>query len=309
MKLVEGRWRAPDGSATLRAIELVHARTELVVLPERGGKIVSIRRAPDGVEWLWLNPSLRWTTPQPGESYIERHDLGGWDECFPTITAARVGPREWGDHGDLWWREWAVEPRGEGLWMGVEGPGYRFARQIEPAGSGFRFTYTLQSTAEAPLDYLWSAHPLFRLEPPLNIDLIGRPRVRLGSDSRLGRVGATFRWPEVEGRPFHHVGKPSGLAVKLFVEVEEGEVCLSRPDGESLRLAWSPRALPFLGLWVNEGGWSGSGGPPYINLGVEPTTGAPDSLLVARDEWKTARAIAPGDRHHWSLHLSVSRAD
>lgn len=306
MKVLEGRWTPPDGSAPLPAIELVYAGTELVVLPARGGKIVSIRRAPAGPEWLWLNPSLRWRAPEAGARYVEQHDLGGWDECFPTIAPARLAGREWGDHGDIWWREWAVERRGEALWMGTEGPGYRFSRQIEPAGGGFRFIYVLESVADEPFDYLWSAHPLFRLEPPLNIDLIGRPRVRLGGESRLGRVGAEFRWPEIEGRPFHHVGKPSGLAVKLFVEVEEGEVCLTRPDGESLRLAWSRRALPFLGLWVNEGGWSGSGGPPYVNLGVEPATGAPDSLLAARDEWKTARSIAPGERHRWSLHLSVS---
>lgn len=298
-------WSPPDGSSPLPALRLVQAEIELLLLPERGGKIVSLFHLPDAYEWLWLNPYLAWSPPHPNESYVARHDLGGWDECFPTVAPTVVEGQAWPDHGDLWWRPWQAEVRGDALWMGVEGPGYRFTRTIRPAEAGLLFEYEVENCSGAPFPYLWCAHPLFCLNPTLTIELAGRPAVRLGNNNPFGQMGELHRWPRVAGRSLQQVGKPSGLAAKLFVAVETGEVRLSRPDStHALLMQWPIEQLPLLGLWLNEEGWSGANTPPYCNVGVEPASGAPDDLRLAREEWGLASQLEAGARAHWWLQLS-----
>lgn len=305
MRSEQQGWEPPDGGAALDAWALTHDTAQMVIVPERGGKIVSLCHLPTGTEWLWLNPHLPWRPPAPTDSYVERHDLGGWDECFPTVAPTTVDGVTWPDHGDLWWRPWESALRDDGLWMGTEGAGYRFERTIRPVVGGFRLDYAVSNQGSDLLPYLWCAHPLLCTEPPLEIELTGRPRLYLGNRSALGEAGESHRWPTIAERTLRTVGKPSGLAAKLFVEVETGEVDLCHPGGATLSFRWPVEALPILGLWLNEEGWSGSGSAPYCNLGVEPATGAPDDLAVALHEWGGARFLPPGETHRWWLEITL----
>ncbi|MBA3534566.1 MAG: hypothetical protein H0T73_21825 [Ardenticatenales bacterium] len=298
-------WSPPDGSSSLAALRVTHADTILVVVPERGGKLVSLVHKQESMEWLWLNPYLPWRTPSLGDSYVQRHDLGGWDECFPTVAPTVVNGVRWPDHGDLWWRPWQAEIRGDTLWMGVEGAGYRFERLLQGTRTGMQLSYSVTNLTSESFPYLWCAHPLFHMGPAMLIEVAGRPDLRLGNDSALGAMGEVHRWPTIKGRTLQQAGKPSGLAAKLFLAVETGEVLLSRPDHPfALALQWPIEKLPFLGLWLNEEGWSGAGTPNYCNLGIEPSNGAPDDLAIAYRDWKCAGMLAPGGSDSWWLHLA-----
>jgi hypothetical protein len=300
-------WQPPGGGVPLAAYELAHDGARLIVLPARGAKIVSLLHLPSRKEWLWSNPHLAWKAPARGDSFVRDHDVGGWDECFPTVAPAVVGEREWTDHGDLWWRSWEAEIRDGALWTGVEGEGYRFEREIAPGEGGFRVTYSVANLSSEPIPYLWCAHPLVCTDPPLHVSIAGRPRVRLGNDSAVGKKGDEHRWPTVQERVFTTIGKPSGLAAKLFVEVMEGQIVLTDPDGATLRMRWPVRQVPWLGLWINESGWSGANVPPYCNAGIEPATGAPDDLGIALREWKSVHILPSGGQHSWWLQVSLSR--
>lgn len=301
MKVEQWVWQPPLGEEEFDATVLTHAGVQLVILPARGGKIVSICHLASDAEWLWMNDQLPWHPLNPADSYTARHDVGGWDECFPTVAPTTVEGTTWPDHGDLWWRPWQCDSRDGRLHMSVEGEQYRFERTIRPVEGGFRFDYTVTNQGSTPLPYLWCAHPLLCIDPPLSLDLVGRPEVLLTGSSLLGKAGERQRWPKIAGRDLATIGKPSGLAAKLFVEVESGEVRLHHPTGASWRLRWPLDELPFLGLWINEGGWSGTGGEPYCNLGVEPTTTPADDLGGARGGG--ARRLAPGEQRRWWLHL------
>jgi hypothetical protein len=302
---VEQRHWQPPRSATRLESWLVRSRDmELTIVPERGAKIVSLCHLPTQTDWLWLNPYLQWQTPESPERHAELHDVGGWDECFPTVTASTIDGVSWPEHGDLWWRRWTAELRGNELWMGVEANGYRFSRIVSATPTGFRFEYTVTNRTEEPFPYLWSARPLVCLDPPITIEIIGRPTIRLGNDSRLGKSGEQYRWPVVRGRSFTEVGKPSSMSVKLLVYVERGEITLHHRYSRPLQIRWPLEQLPLLGLWCNESGWSGADVPPYCTLGVEPRNGAPDDLAMALEQWGSGRVLPPGETHHWWLELS-----
>ncbi len=68
---------------------------EVAVDLEDGGRWTSLSLA--GREWLWSGPGLH-TGPRDGiKSYV---DVGGLDECFPTVRGVP-------DHGGLWNQEWS----------------------------------------------------------------------------------------------------------------------------------------------------------------------------------------------------------
>ena len=88
------------------AIALRSAELEVVVVPAIGMKLTNLRR-PGGREWLWRNHQIPLALPEPGASYVETADSGGWDECFPTVApcpipGAPADTTPLPDHGELW---------------------------------------------------------------------------------------------------------------------------------------------------------------------------------------------------------------
>ena len=73
-------------------------------------------------------------------------------------------------------------------------------------------------------------------------------------------------------------------------------------DGK-LRLEFDPAEIPQIGLWLNLGAWSGTGGKPYYNLALEPCIGAQDALLEAVQKYHLYRTLGPGEESSW--HLTV----
>ena len=87
------------------------ARVEIV--PALGGKIASLRLG--GREWLWTSDVLPRVAPtealaaDDSASYVRVADTGGYDECLPTVGAARIPSDATSyaglalpDHGELW---------------------------------------------------------------------------------------------------------------------------------------------------------------------------------------------------------------
>ena len=72
-----------------------------------------------------------------------------------------------------------------------------------------------------------------------------------------------------------------------------------KSDGSTLRLEWHPAALPYLGVWVDEGRWNTA---PTVAL--EPTNAYYDSLALAVAN-RRAGQIAPGTIQIWQLILRL----
>ena len=317
-------------SETYRAVALANDALRVVVVPEIGGKIVSLMSRRTGREWLWTNPHLPLRRPPLDASNFGQFDCGGWDEIFPTVNPCRLPNTAWGDrmltdHGELWYRPWQtlaadVAP-GEiaSLELAVCDPTlpFRFARTLTLA-AGFGplvVNYELLNTGDRPLPYLWAAHPLLAIYPGdlirLPVDTPTSSTDSIGLD--LDTDSTPFAWPRMRLRSgktidFSRVPeRTAGIAAKLFAEhVSTG--CIEVRDEtrrESIRISFEPTSIPHVGLWLNYGGWSGAGPTSYFNAGIEPTTSACDELSVAvRDE--KAKQLELGERHSWQITVKVA---
>jgi galactose mutarotase-like enzyme len=313
--------------ADLPALALSNDALRIVVVPDVGGKVTSLISPRTGREWLWTNSQIPLRRPPQDATDFSRFDSGGWDEIFPTVNPCRLPDTPWGnreltDHGELWSRLWQIAAAERtattaSLTLTLADPAlpFRFTRTLALSSDSLTLVanYELTNTSDAPLPYLWAAHPLLAIQPGDELHLPQGTRV--SSTGILGQevdpAALPFAWPHLpltsgDTLDLSTIPAPTAnFAAKLFAEnVSSGAVAITDPTtNESLTLTFDPAAIPHVALWLNYHAWSGASPSPYFNLGLEPTTTPADTLALAE---QTAHQLAPHATTTWQLNLTLT---
>lgn len=273
------------------AVQIAGAGLTMIIVPGRGGKIISLFD-DHGAEWLLGPPDPLPAPAVPGASFIEA-ELCGWDECAPTIDACRLADgTELPDHGELWTTAWATADGPAALEVtGVALP-YSLRREVIATDTGLELRYRV-ATDGGPVPFLWAAHPQFLAPPGTMIEL----------QDGIDRVIDVYEEPGAER---HWDAALAGIDTvaegrKVYLPPTErvGTAALRRPDGRALRLSWDPATVPYLGLWYDRSTFARAD-----VIAIEPTTGYYDSLARAVDAGRVSTVSA--DRPlEWTLTLTV----
>jgi hypothetical protein len=294
-------------------------RVEL--LPDLGTKMVSLVHTRTGRELLFQRddwPVLR--QPPYGAAFGD-YDVSGFDEMFPTIDVCHYAGGTWAgtllpDHGEVWPLPWETHQDGETVVAVVHGwrlP-YRLEKRVRMSGaSAVRIDYRATNLAGEDLHVLWAAHPLCACNESTRIVLppgtTGVVNASPGSQ-RFARYAARASWPEMttrDGQPHRldRIGPASlGLAEKYWIDgrVTEGWGALHHTDtGEALGFAWPAAVVPYLGVWLTEGGYGG-----LYHVALEPATGAMDRPDYAR-QWGRGWVLPARGSVDWYLTLGVGQ--
>lgn len=278
-------------------VVLQNARLRLLLAPAFGARVISLVDLRSGREWLTQGrlptneeEARAWAAQ---DAVFEGREAFGWDECLPTVApchdpADPAGPRL-RDHGDLWGRPADVESRGGEViarWSHMRG--LQLTRRLRLTPGRVVAGYELRSEANAPLPYLWSMHPLLKVEPG---GTVGLDRVV----TWLPDVQERADWP-VETRA-------AGTASKRHVRPDCPALAVARqPTGETLSLRWDHDAAPVLGLWLDFGGWPPPPGRGVHQVALEPCTSEFDDLATATASG-AAPLLAPGETRAWEVEL------
>ena len=226
--------------------------------PERGGRITSLRL--DGHELLDQGIGV----DQPTADGFVDGGAWGWDEMVPTVDATGSLP----DHGEAWRVPWSVlSAASDSCVMLAEGRvvPWRLERTIS-LGEAVRLSYVLSNGGDDPLPGYWCAHPLFRYEPGMEIDV----------GSRL-------------------MGFAEGKSGKFFLPPRSIDRARLRwPDGVAVELAWDARVAPYCGVWICNGDLGG-----YRQVAIEPATGGGDRP----DSDEPAPMLGRGEAIRWWMKL------
>jgi hypothetical protein len=298
---------------------------ELTLIPELGGKISSLRDARTNREWLWRHPRYPYKRVPHGSSYIAEADTGGWDECFPSVSACSYPSEPWQgiavqDHGELWSQtsELELEEHDETVtlltrWRGVALP-YTFTRTVTLVANSavIRTNYKVVNSVDQPINYVWSLHPLLAIEPGMELRLPHSARFHVAGSIPQDLVSPeqNVQYPfAAPGLNFPALPETSaGCAIKIWSDplpAGEGWAALSANDGE-LKMRWDVALLPQVAAWMNFGAWAADGGTPYYNLGLEPCIGAQDSLADAVTRYQLFATVPPHDSKTWWLEIELT---
>jgi galactose mutarotase-like enzyme len=312
------------------AVVLTNDSMELVVLPELGGKLLSLKSRATGRNWLWQNPFLQLRRPPANVNGYGQYDFGGWDEVFPTVDPCRVPNSAWSsrpltDHGELWCRPWqileaqCVRDESASLAMCVDDPDLPcyFERTLTlSAGYGMLTTdYKLDNRSAAPMPFIWAAHLLIAIEPG---DLVHLPTgTRITSTASVNVEFPpdrnSFAWPSATLANGKHIdfsvmpNTNAGYAAKLFAEnLTQGSVEIEHTrSAERLKIEFDPTIIPYIGMWMNFAAWAGTGTRQYFNAGIEPTSCNGDNLEQAFLQG-LAPVLQPGDTRRWKMSAALS---
>ena len=153
---------------------------ELIVRPERGGRITSLRLGGDEL----LDQGIGIDDPV-AEGFVAA-GAWGWDEMVPNVDASSYPePGSWAgtqlpDHGEAWRLPWSVlEESSDAGSLECSGQvlPWRLRRRIELTERAVRATYTYRNVGAQPLYAYWCAHPLFRYEAGMEIAVDGGDRL------------------------------------------------------------------------------------------------------------------------------------
>lgn len=291
-------------------------RLRLVILPELGAKIASLVYKPQNFE-VFFQPTDGMYRPAVYGGDFSRYDTAGADEMYPTIEpcvypypgyTGAVLP----DHGELWSVPWTVAAAGGSVAAEARGTAlpYVFRRTVTLSGSTVQLQYAVKNSGDAPLYGMWAFHGLVACDETSRIVLPGADQVINVHDSRcLGPAATLHRFPhtaDLEGRPYRLdrlQPRAARKTEKFYVAgpVASGAAALTLNRNRLVyRLNFPPDRVPYLGLWVNEGGFKGE-----YNCALEPSTGYYDSLAVTCRNGRL-RPLLPGETLNWHLAIELS---
>lgn len=304
-------------------ISLESEALRIKMWPRLGGKIVSLVVRGHGSlmgseDRELLHPPIHTYNAATETSSFEDSDAGGWDECFPTVGACEFHGRAYPDHGDIWRRPWDAVVKHDSLLAHVSAYSapLRFSRWLSLDGPTMHLRYSVANTGTDGADFLWSAHPLFRVEEgdrillPSSVDEVA---VESSSSGNPLKSGSHASWPIAELASGGHVdlsivGKNDGVTShKLFAgPLDIGWCGIYREQLQlGIVMGFHPAQTPFAGLWISQGAWPTSGsGPKQYAVALEPTT-APCDALDQAAKLGFAHHLLPQAEFSWPLQFEV----
>lgn len=271
--------------------ELSNQELALAVVPELGAKLISLRNRRTDREWMWHPPDgLKLFRNQSGEAFF-KSPLVGMDECLPTIEPCVSNGRNLPDHGEVWSVPWRVS---KDLWtngilkteVDLTLSPFHFERTLELQGNEIQLSYELTNQGAQDESFLWSLHPLLRLQAGDALDL---------PESTRALANDNF-WTEAMD-----LNPTNGTCAKMFAGPLSDGVAgiVNRQSGDRLAFEWSPAENDTLGLWITRGGWHG-----HHHLALEPTNADTDALTIAAERGRCG-VVRAESSVTWQLKITV----
>lgn len=292
------------------ALYLENDVLKLAVLPGLGAKIASLVYKPQNFEVFFQPANGRYNLPIYGEEFA-KYDTSGSDEMFPTIDVCNdiTNPStQWPDHGEIWALPWQCMFDSNGLYSRVQGVqhNYIFERHITLNGNEVNLAYRITNKDNRMLYGLWAFHGLVAVDEQTEILLPGVDMViNVHNSPLLGAVDTLNLYPvNSAGIDLSKIAPPSAnKSEKYYVNgpVQQGNCSLLLNKKQlEYQLLFNPKKLPYIGVWINEGGFKNE-----YNVALEPCNGFYDTAEMAAKNG-TLTPLKPGQSTTFNLNIVLN---
>ena len=296
-------------------IKIENKDLRIIIIPSLGGKIASIYRKDKDFELLYQNQEDKYRRPQMYDDF-SKYDASGFDDAFPSIDASIVKHQDnvvlYPDHGEIWSAEFQARVRKKKLELFYESKefNYSYEKNFSIQGGSLTIHYKIFNKGINDFPCIWAMHCLVKCEENMELLLPKATKkiINVLNSNSLGAVGRILDYPETlgeDGQTFNLNqvrSKDSETMEKYYVKgkVAKGMCGAYYPSKDvNYRIYYKKRKLPYLGVWINEGGYRGD-----YNCALEPTNGYYDSIDTAEKE-KCLYILKPNKSLKFSIRLEL----
>jgi len=266
-------------------------------------------------ELLFQNKEKFFLKPRLYDNFSE-FDASGCDDCFPTVDPCTVviNNREvkYPDHGEIWSKTMNYEllPGKLKLWCDSEIIHYKYEKIISINKGILNIDYKISNTGNLSFPCIWTMHELVNCENDMEIFLPPGvcEVVNVQNSSIFGESGKILSFPETylstgETYCLNRV-KPANAekTEKFYVkgDLKEGTCGVYFPTKDlSYIIRFDKEQLPYLGLWITEGGFRGD-----YNFALEPSNGFYDNIDTAERNGKI-KILQQGEVLSFNIEIEI----
>jgi len=308
----------PTTVGGMKGVILENEKVRTVLMPEFGARILSIVYKPTETEFVWHNPKV----PVMKPTYLpEFEDMSGLFDCLPTCENCTFKKWNLPMYGEVASEPWRVvrtekKPRAVTVKLQRKLPVYPLlvnkSLTLRKNESMLELNYKLTNLSDEKLQYHYSGHNTLQINPYYRIVLppeVKKVKRGMAITDRLGNLGDEIPWPIANDRDgktvdISKVGQPcEGTGENLYTPKlrESWAVAFNESRKEAIGFSFQADVLPHILVWINRGGYLG-----HYHIALEPSTGRPDNLDVAVNQWKDYAEIGPRADVTWTTKIFVS---
>jgi galactose mutarotase-like enzyme len=308
----------PTTVGGMKGLVLENEKLRVVLTPEFGARIISIIYKPTETEFVWHNPRVPVMRPTYKPEF---EDMSGFFDCVPTCEGCSFKQWQLPMYGEVASEPWGMlKPyrKTGSITVGLERKCQiyplmvRKTLRLTKKDSMLELNYTLTNLSDKRLEYHYSGHNTIAINPNYRIILPNEVKVLkrgMAITDRLGNLGDEIPWPitsDKSGKPvdLSRVGQATeGTGENLYTPAlkESWAAALNEKREEAIGFSFDARVLPYLLVWINWGGYLG-----YYHIALEPTTGRPDNLNVAVNDWKNYAILEARSKVSWTTRIFVN---
>ena len=299
------------------AVCLRNSELSVIVLPKSGGNIASIKINATGEELLAQYKNDTWPKAKRGANFSDSA-ASGIDDVFPSISVFQGELAgftvDYPDHGFIWTEPLSHEVSQYGLHLAhnFEDPSIQYSKDISLEDGTIKLKWHIKNTSTNAIPASFTFHGLFRWEAnmklywPLTDEELSKAKVWNVLENPYAKSNSIVPFKELETHLEQLLQEQSNEYLKLYLvdALDLGEVSIAyKSSNTKVRLTWSVDSLPYLGLWLTNGGYRGD-----LNLAFEPTNGYPDDLTLAAANG-TLPILNKGEAWQFSLNIEILKQD
>jgi hypothetical protein len=309
----------PTRVGGMKGLIIENEKIRAVLMPEFGARILSLIYKPTETEFVWHNPKVPVMKPTYRPEF---EDMSGLFDCLPTCencTFKKWNLPLYGEVASEPWRLVKTEktPRAITVRLQRKLPVYPLMVNktftLKKNDSMVELNYKLTNLSDDKLEYHYSGHNTLLINPYYRIILppeVTKVKRGMAITDRLGKLGDEISWPlatDKDGKTIDisKVGQPcEGTGENLYTSKlnDSWAVALNESRKEAIGFSFPAKLLPYILVWINWGGYLG-----HYHIALEPSSGRPDNLDVAVNQWRNYAMLEGRGEVKWTTKIFLNQ--
>jgi galactose mutarotase-like enzyme len=287
---------------------LENEKIRTVILPEMGGRILSLIYKPTETEFAWRSPNV-----PIKKRNDEFENVSGFFDCIPTTDPCTLRGNKLPLGGEVSSKPWKIlkiEKKRTAVILNMAARCQIYPILIrkkiilQKNKPQLKIEHEIRNLSTESLEYHYSSHNTIQVSPYHRLVLPHEvTKLKLGYNCRFGKMGDTISWPkavDTKGNSvdISKIAEPGEGIMENFYTAKLKEkwcVAINEAKHEAIAVTWKGEALPYLLVCTNTGGWR-----DYYFAALEPVTGRSDNLEVAVNQWKDYATLKPKEQTTWN---------